>query len=255
MSTVSFEKEDGVGRIVFENPEKRNALTLEMKLEIIELLEASRNDEAVSVIILESGGTRAFCSGGDLQEIPENDFRLKEFFDSWEQLFETLRTVELPVIAKVDGWTLGGGFDMLLHIDIVICDEEAMLGQPEIGVGVLNPFSASMLPELIGLRKSMELMLTGEPISGCEAERIGLVTRSVPSDELADEVMEMAEKLQQYSPRVLALTKKSLYDSAQMEPISAYHHLKERSLKHARDDPDYMTGIEAQLSGSEPEWP
>jgi len=254
MADVEFEASAGVGWVSFRNEEKRNALTLGMKDEMIEILRRVGEKDDIAVVVLESAGTDAFCSGGDLQEIPDHDFRLERFFNSWEQLFETMRTVEKPIVAKVDGWTLGGGFDMMLNTDIVIAADDAMMGQPEIGVGVMNPFSAALLPELVGLRKAMELMLTGKPISGREAESIGLVTRSVPDEALNEQVQRTVDALCQYSPRVLALVKEGMYDTIEMTPTAAYHHLKDRSLKKANSDPDYMTGVTAQLEGREPDW-
>jgi enoyl-CoA hydratase/carnithine racemase len=205
--------------------------------------------------VFQSEGDQSFVSGGDLQEVPENDFSLKEFTDSWEELFDTMMTIGKPTIAKVDGWTLGGGFDMILHTDIVIAADDAKIGQPEIGLGILNHFSPAMLPDLVGLRKTMELMLTGEPISGEEAEEIGLVTRSVPRDELDDEVQDVVDSLVDKSPRILKHVKEGIYTSINMSPDAARKHLEARSLESAREDPDYMEGVKAQLEDRDPEWP
>lgn len=255
MVNAEFSVEEGVGYVTVQREEALNAIDSPTKFEIIDTLREFRDDDNVRVVVFQSEGDQAFVAGGDLKEVPEQDYSLKYFTDSWEELFETMMTLEKPTIAKVDGWTLGGGFDMILHTDIVIAADDAMIGQPEVGLGILNHFSPAMLPDLVGLRKTMELMLTGEPITGEEAERIGLVTRSVPREDLEEEVQDVVDTVSEHSPRILKAIKEGIYTSINMSPDSARNHLEARSLESARNDPDYMEGVRAQIEGRDPEWP
>ena len=255
MVNAEFSVEDGVGYITVQRAEALNAIDSPTKFEIIDTLDEYRENDDVKVVVFESEGDQAFVAGGDLKEVPENDYSLKYFTDSWEELFTTMMTLGKPTVAKVDGWALGGGFDLLLHTDIVIAADDAMIGQPEIGLGILNHFSPPMLPDLVGLRKTMELLLTGEPVSGEAAEEIGLVTRSVARDELDDEVQDVVDSLVDKSPRITKLVKEAVYTSINMAPSASRELLEAQSLHSARNDPDYMEGVRAQIEGRDPEWP
>jgi enoyl-CoA hydratase/carnithine racemase len=253
MVNAEFSVENGVGYVTVQREEALNAIDSPTKFEIIDVLGEYREDDEVKVVVFQSEGDQAFVAGGDLKEVPEHDYSLKYFTDSWEELFTTM--MGKPTVAKVDGWALGGGFDLILHTDIVIAADDAMIGQPEVGLGIMNHFSPPMLPDLVGLRKTMELLLTGDPITGAEAERIGLVTRSVPREDLDDEVQSLLDSLLGHSPRITKLVKEAVYTSINMAPDAARAHLEARSLESARDDPDYMEGVRAQIENRDPVWP
>ena len=255
MANAEFSVRDHVGYVTIQRENALNAIDSPTKFEIIDTLRDYRDNDDVRVIVFQSEGNQAFVAGGDLQEVPENNYSLKYFTDSWDELFKTMMSMGKPTVAKVDGWALGGGFDLLLHTDIVIAADDAMIGQPEIGLGILNHFSPSMLPDLVGLRKTMELMLTGEPISGEEAAEIGLATRSVPRESLDEEVEDIVNTIKGHSPRIVKLVKEGIYTSINMTPDAARNHLEIKSLESARNDPDYMEGVRAQLEDREPEWP
>ncbi|MFC4440275.1 MULTISPECIES: enoyl-CoA hydratase/isomerase family protein [Natrialbaceae] len=254
MVNADFAVDDYAAYITVRREEKLNAIDTPTKNEIIDRLREYKDDEEVRVVVFQSEGDRAFCAGGDVQEIPETDYSLKHFTDSWEELFTTMRNLGVPTVAKVDGVTLGGGFDWLLHTDFVIAASDAELGQPEIDLGIVNHFSPPMLVEQVGFRKTMELLLTGETISGAEAAEIGLVTRSVPRKELDDEVDSLVSTLVNKSPRIAAKVKEGIYTSLELSPSAARSHLEDVSLESARTDPDYREGVDAQLEGRDPDW-
>jgi len=254
MGNASFAVEEHVGYVTIEREEALNAIDSPTKAEIIETLKGWRAGDEVHVVVVRSEGDRAFCAGGDLKEVRELDYSLKAFTDTWEELFEVLTTMGAPTVARVDGYALGGGFDLMLHCDFVVAADDAMLGQPEVGLGIVNHFSPPMLLQTVGLRKTMELLLTGEMVSGAEAERIGLVTRSVPRDELDEAVDSLVDSLLAKSPRIVAKVKRGLYTSLDLSPSAARAYLEAVALESARVDPDYREGVAAQLEGREPDW-
>lgn len=254
MVDVAFTVEDGIARIELQRPEALNAVEMPTKRRMIERVREYRDDDAVRVVVFQSEGD-AFCAGGDLGEVVEREFALEPFTDSWEELFEAMMNLGKPTVARVDGYALGGGFDLVLHTDIPVVANDAQLGQPEVGLGIVNHFSPPMLQEMVGLTKTLDLMLTGEMIRGEEAAELGLVARSVPAEDLDDEVDAVAESLAKKSPRVLEKLKDGIYATAEMSPRAGRSYLETVALDAARNDPDYREGVEAQLEGRSPEWP
>ena len=142
----------------------------------------------------------------------------------------------------------------MLHSDFVIASTDAQIGQPEVDLGIVNHFSPPKLLQQVGLRKTMELMMTGETISGREAADIGLVTRAVDPDSLDSEVDDLVDTLVNKNPRTLKQLKEGIYASANMAPDAAKAHLEYISLTAAREHDDYREGIDAQLEDREPRW-
>lgn len=253
MVNASFDREDGIVRIELQRPEKLNAVDLPTKREITDRIRGYRGDDRVRVVVLQSEGD-AFCAGGDIEEVREHDFALQPFTDTWQDLFDAMRTLGKPTVARIDGYALGGGFDLLLHTDIPIAAHEARLGQPEVGLGIVNHFSPPLLLERLGLPTTLDMMLTGEMITGREADRLGLVARSVPADELDDTVDAVAQRLAAHSPRVVRTLKDGIYATLEMSPRAGQAYLEPISLHAARTDPDYREGISARLEDREPDW-
>lgn len=255
MSNAECAIEDSVGYVTIQREDALNAIDSPTKADITETLKAWREDDSVRVVVIRSEGDRAFCAGGDISEVPEVDYSLEYFTETWEELFDVMLTMDAPTVAKVDGVALGGGFDLMMHADVVVAAEDAKLGQPEVGLGIVNHFSPPMLLETVGLRKTVQLMVTGEPITGAEAERIGLVTWSVPGDELDAKVDDVVSSILEKSPRIVGKLKRGIYTSLDMSPTAARDHLEAVALDSARTDPDLREGIDAQLENREPEWP
>jgi enoyl-CoA hydratase/carnithine racemase len=253
MSNVECWVEDRVARIELQRPEALNAVEMPAKRDIIEQVRSWGEDDEVRVVVFQSEGG-AFCAGGDLHEVRERDYALEPFTDSWEELFEAMMGLGKPTVARVDGYALGGGFDLVLHTDVPIAADDAQLGQPEVGLGIVNHFSPAMLQETVGLTKTLDMMLTGDRISGEEAARLGLVARSVPPADLDDEVDRVAESLAEKSPRVLRKLKDGIYATAEMSPRASRSYLESIALEAARTNPDYREGVDAQLEDRAPEW-
>ncbi|WP_433631717.1 enoyl-CoA hydratase/isomerase family protein [Halomicrococcus sp. NG-SE-24] len=254
MSNAVFDVTDGVATVEIRRPDALNAMDSETKRDIIDRVREYRHDDGVRVVVFRGAGEDAFCAGGDLKEVRETDYSLAAFTETWQELFDALRRLGKPTVAQVDGVCLGGGFDLMLHVDFVVATDDATIGQPEASLGIVNHFSPPMLREMVGWRRALDLVMTGEPVDGAEAERIGLVTRSVPRSEVEEEVASLTASLLEKSPRVLRKLKTGFYETMDMPPAAAKDHLGRIAHEAAREDPDYREGVDAQLDGRDPEW-
>lgn len=253
MVNATFSVADGVGRIRIEREDALNSIDLETKEEIIETLSAYEDDDEVRAVLFESAGETAFSAGGDLKEVVEQDFALEPFTESWGRLFTRMTTLDTPTVAKVDGYTFGGGFDLILHTDVVVAAEDAQIGQPEVNLGIVNHFSPALLPPTVGLKKTLDLLLTGDPITGEKAAELGLVSRAVPPADLDDEVESVLDSLTSHSPEILSRIKSTVYEGVEMSPSAARSHA-ENVAHETAEGPWMREGVEAQLEKREPEW-
>jgi cyclohexa-1,5-dienecarbonyl-CoA hydratase len=205
---IFFEKRNGVARVILNKP-PLNVLDIAMMREINTVLESLSDDPSVKVLVFEAAeGSKAFSAGVDITEHTAD--MVEEMIEVFHRIFRLLDKLEIPTVAVVGGAALGGGCELALFCDMVIASEKASFGQPEIQVGVLPPIAVVALPEIIGPKKTMEMVLTGDRIRADEAERLGLVNKVVPSEELQTASVEFVEKLTTLSGAVLRLTKQTL---------------------------------------------
>jgi len=208
---IIYEKRNGIAKITLNRPEALNALNRAMITEIGNALEDAEKDNAVRVVVL-TGKGRAFCSGMDLKFVSE---KIKTLADQQELFRYTKRLISdaienmgKPVIAAVNGFALAGGFEITLVCDLVFASEDAFLGDQHINYGLVGPGgSTQKTPRLVGPRRAKEIIFTGKRLSAHEAERIGLVNRVVPPDELERAAEDMAAELAQKSPVALRIDK------------------------------------------------
>lgn len=208
MEFVRTKVEEHIGFITLDRPDKLNAMTMEMYHEISQALVDMDRDKDVWVIIVNSSTPKAFSAGADLSVLhtvlTEGDFEWNAFKPD---RFDTGLRVSKPVIASISGFCLAGGLELALSCDLRVAARDAMLGTPEVRWSVLHGFGALMLPRLTSLGKALELMFTGEPISGEEAERLGLVNRAVEAEHLEAATLELARKITRNGPIAVRMTK------------------------------------------------
>ncbi len=202
--TIIAEKQDPVGIITLNRPEKLNAMNLEMKNELSDALSKMEVDEDIRVVIL-TGAGRAFSAGHDNDDPLE---KMPEFVSLKEE--EILFTFDKPTIAAVHGYTLGDAMQQALLCDIIIASENAVLGFIGPKVGALCYGSFTVLPAIVGRHKAAELLFTCDQISPEEGYRIGLVNKVVPHDELIPAAVEMAKKIAQWPPASIKYTKRAM---------------------------------------------
>ena len=211
--TVKVEIEEGIAWVCFNRPEKRNAMSPTLNLEMREVLEALELDEAARVLVLTGQGT-AFSAGMDLKEYfrevdskPEA-FQEKIRRDASEWQWKLLRMYAKPTIAMVNGWCFGGAFSPLVACDLAIAAETAVFGLSEINWGIPpgNLVSKAMA-DTVGHRKALEYIMTGDTFTGVQAAEYGLVNKAVPLEKLREETILLAKKLVDKNAVVLRAAK------------------------------------------------
>jgi enoyl-CoA hydratase len=190
---VLVDKQDGIATVTLNRPEKLNALNRELRLAFCHAMQALRADPEVRVVII-TGAGRAFCVGLDLRELGT---RASGIRDEGNATFITvIDDMEVPVIGAINGFAITGGFEMALACDIMIAAEEAQFADTHARVGVMPGGGMSArLPRAVGIRKAKELSLTGNYLTAREAERMGLVNRVVPRDQVLAAAREMAAQI------------------------------------------------------------
>lgn len=189
----------------FNRPERKNALTLAMYGALADLIKTADADNEVRVLVL-TGTDEFFTSGNDLMDFMNEP----EIHDNHPvvRFMETLRHCSKPVVAVVRGHAVGIGTTMLLHCDLVYAADDARLQLPFVNLGLCPEYASSYLvPRLVGQQKAAELFLLGEPFSGADAAALGLVTKSVPWDELTEYSRAKIARLAQQPPGAVRRTK------------------------------------------------
>jgi enoyl-CoA hydratase len=208
---ILYKKDQGVATVKLNRPKVLNAMNKQLWLDLQAALEDAKNDPAIKVLVV-TGEGRAFSTGADLKESKTRT--IEAYRDYLEELQEASRKIirfEKPTIAAINGYALGSGYELALACDIRIAAEEARIGSPEAKVtSSITGGAFRLVQDLIGPGKAKELLFTGEYIDGREAERIGLVNKAVPLEQLEIEVRQMAEKIAANSAISLKLIKKGL---------------------------------------------
>lgn len=211
---ILFEKGDGIGRIILNRPEKLNAITTVMHQEFNEALNAVERDPDIRVLIIKGAG-RAFCAGHDLAELSteeEEPYAINHpmfkdrhsTFKSTNNVLFRLWEIPQPIIAQVHGHCLVWGLKIAMNCDLVVAAENATFGyRPLGGAARLD----GLWPWLIGMRKTKELLFTGEYFSGKQAADMGMINSAVPLEQLESTVEEMAHKIAKLPLEILALNK------------------------------------------------
>ncbi len=229
--TILLDKQDGVGTITLNRPEALNALNAQLLSELGSALLALDSDDDIGAVIV-TGSEKAFAAGADIKEMSSNtfvDMYTKNFFgDEIEQFLKCRK----PIIAAVSGYALGGGCELAMMCDFILCSETAKFGQPEINLGVIAGIGGTQrLTRIVGKSKAMEMHLTGRFMDAEEAERSGLVSRVVPAKKLLDEATAAAQKIAEKSQISTLATKEAVNRSYEL-PL-AEGMLFERRLFHA----------------------
>ena len=208
---IMYQKDEGVATIKLNRPQVLNAMNKQLWLDFQVALEDVRNDPEVKVLII-TGEGRAFSTGADLKD--SKDRSIEDYRDYLVELQETSRKIirfEKPIIAAINGYALGSGYELALACDIRLAAEEAKIGSPEAKVtSSVTGGAMRLVQDLIGPGKAKELLFTSEYIDGKEAERIGLVNKAVPAGRLMEETTEMARKIAQNSSFSIKMIKKGL---------------------------------------------
>ena len=209
--TILFEKRSGIAKVTLNRPEKRNALNMDMRGELIEVFGEINDNDSVKICVL-TGAGGAFCSGGDITTMEgltpvATRFRIKH----GQKMIRGMVGCEKPIIGAINGVAAGAGVNIALACDILIASEEARFGLSFVKIGAIPDLGGFFfLPLRVGIARAKELMFTGNFVDAREAERIGLVNRVVPAKELDKEVNDLANQLSNGPSQAYAMIKAAL---------------------------------------------
>lgn len=192
--TILTEQRARVLLITLNRPQALNAINSVMANEIVNALSEAEVDDRIGCIVI-TGSDKAFAAGADIKEMQPKGFAEVYIADQFG-LWDRISMLRKPVIAAVSGYALGGGCELAMMCDFILCSETARFGQPEVKLGIMPGMGGTQrLTRLVGQAKAMEMNLTGRMMEAEEAERAGLVSRIVPVDDLLNEALTVAETI------------------------------------------------------------
>ncbi len=194
---VKVDVRDQILFLTIDRPKVLNALNSATVEEIYKVFAMARDDNSVRAVIVTGGGEKAFVAGADINELAQKTpITGKETSERGQFIFSFIERFPKPVIAAINGFALGGGCELALACHIRIASEKAQIGLPEVTLGIIPGYGGTQrMARLLGKGKAIELICTGDRIAAAEAEKIGLVNRVVPADQLMATAEEMAKKM------------------------------------------------------------
>ncbi|HEX9854087.1 MAG TPA: enoyl-CoA hydratase-related protein [Acidimicrobiia bacterium] len=251
---ITQERRDGRLTLIIDDPDKRNPLSNETMGALLAAVRSASNDPSRRVIVITGAGDRTFSAGGDLSGgFVDDPLGLHDARGAFADLFRAMRTCRQPIIARVNGHALAGGFGLAAACDIVVAVDDAEFGMPEVTVGLWPMMITAVVQRVVPRRAALELMLTGRRISASEAKDLGLVSRVVPRAELDDAIDDVVEALTGASAVQLALGKRAFYAVEDMDLDTALDHLQAGLTAVAMTD-DAAEGVAAFAEKRLPRW-
>ncbi len=243
-----------VGILTINRPKTLNALDLPTVQELEQAFGALEADSAVRVIVLTGAGERAFVAGGDIGDLNSRQglAHYQEFAEIIHRVFRRIELCDKPTIGAVNGFALGGGTELLLALDLRVLADSAVLGLPEITLGLFPGAGGTQrLIRQVSLCKAKELMFTGDRIDAGRAVAIGLANMVVPRENLMGETLKLANRIADKSPLVLKLMKRTLAAGADMAMQAALDH-EQAMVSLVLDSEDAHEGCSAFLEKRKP---
>jgi enoyl-CoA hydratase/carnithine racemase len=219
---------EGVCTITINRPDRRNALSWEVMSELGDAFAAAGADAAVRVVVLTGAGDTAFCAGADLTSIAANPSVVEQHDGraAMPRLFTTMWSLGKPIIARVQGFALAGGFGLALACDLIVAADVAQFGTPEINVGMWPMMITVPMLRAMPSKMALELQMTGRRVGADEALRIGFVNRVVPVAELDHAVKELASELASKSPSIMKFGRDAFYAAIDQPAETALPYLQ-----------------------------
>lgn len=216
--TIRYTKTNGIGVLTINRPEALNALNSTVISELETVIAEIESDKTLSALVL-TGEGRSFVAGADIgEQCPLDLTGGRNWGRRGSALFRRIEKLEIPTIAAVNGFALGGGCEIAMTCDIILASEKAKFGQPEVTLGITPGFSGTQrLPRRVGIAKAKELIFTGKMIRANEAKEIGLVNAVYPPEELMNAAMEMADQIAKAAPVAVRYSKACIDRGMQMD--------------------------------------
>lgn len=251
---ISYSVTNAVATVTIDDPERRNPLSIATMADLTDAVRAAGSDDEVRVVVLTGAGDRAFSAGGDLSggfvDSPLPDHQSRGIL---ADLFRAMRSNPKPIVGRINGLALGGGFGVAAACDITIAAEHARFGTPEINLGLWPMMISTVLLPLAPRKQLLEMMLVGRIIDAAQALELGIVTSVVPSAELDAAVDDIVATLVAKSAAALALGKSSFYAMEGMDIDTAldYLHIGLTAVSFTEDAEE---GVKAFLEKRPAEW-
>ncbi|MBI1896266.1 MAG: enoyl-CoA hydratase [Acidobacteria bacterium] len=239
--------------VTLNRPERRNALSLELMLELIEAFNGIAADSSVRAVILAADGT-VFCSGHDLTEmVGREPGDYQRLFDVCTRLMLNIQAIPQPVIAEVQGVATAAGCQLVAACDLAIASENARFATPGVKIGLFCSTPMVAVTRAIGRKRALEMLLTGKMIDAGTAAEWGLVNRVVHADQLRNATRDLARQVAQSSPYTVTTGKQCFYAQIDLDQRSAYGHAKDVMTRNSLAA-DAQEGIRAFLEKRPPVW-
>jgi len=254
-ANIVYEKKEKVATITLNRPKALNSLTTALLREMHDALQDAENDENINIIVLTGAGDRAFCAGADISEVQYlSPVEARDYSLSVHEHTRYMERIRKPIVAKINGFCLGGGLEIAMACDFRIASDKARFGQPEVNLAVIPGGGGTQrLTRLVGRTKAMEIDMLGDMIDAAEAHRLGLINQVVPGEDLDKAVDELIQKLLSKSSVVLGIIKLAINKGIEMDLDRALYYEAE-CFGSALATEDSKEGTKAFLEKRKPEF-
>ncbi len=222
-----LEREGTLAVVTLDRPQRRNALSLDLMLELIDCLDKIGRDRQVRAIILAAAG-KVYCSGHDLSEMVGRDINeYRRLFDVCTDLMTKIQAIPQPVVAEVQGIATAAGCQLVATCDLAVASEEASFATPGVRIGLFCTTPMVALSRAVGRKRALQMLLTGQPVDAVIAADWGLINKVVPAAELTAETRKLATRIAEASSLTVALGKQAYYTQIDLDQPKAYAYAKE----------------------------
>lgn len=256
MTSVLVDRQGPRTTVTINRPEQRNSLNGEVLDGLVSAFRAAREDDEVRVVVLTGAGDKAFCAGADLAGGMQDDggaLAAHKGRGMLRDLLGAAQELDKPLIGRINGHALAGGFGVALACDLLVAADTATFGTPEVKVGLWPFMISALIVEHVGPKRALDLMMTGRRMDAEEAREWGLVNQVVSAGDLDDAVDELTETLVANAPVALALGRRSYYEARDMSPSAALPYLH-GMLDLTVQTEDVVEGVTAFFQKREPDW-
>ncbi|UCD84579.1 MAG: enoyl-CoA hydratase [Deltaproteobacteria bacterium] len=254
--TIILAKEEGIAKITLNRPDRLNAISIQMAEELVDVIEDCGRDDDVRAVVINGAG-RAFCSGADLKSDTSTGSpqeRIGKMTEILHRLVLEIRNLKKPVIASIRGHASGAGYSLVMACDLAIASENAKFNLAFVKIGLVPDLGATyFLPRLAGAKKSSEYFFTGDIIDVKEAEKIYVVNKVVPDEDLEKETQELAARLAKGPTLAIGRTKELINEGFVNTLKSQLDDERQFQILSAGTE-DYTEGVEAFLEKREPKF-
>jgi cyclohexa-1,5-dienecarbonyl-CoA hydratase len=247
---LKFEKTDGVARITLDRP-KFNMMNIEMMQELNGLLESLLDDSHLKCIVYLAAG-KHFCTGVEVGDHKPD--KVDEMIATFNRIFELSEQIQVPIIASIQGYCLGGGMELAIACDVIVAAQSAQFGQPEIKVGFFPPYAAMRLPQLVGPARAIEICTTGKFYSAEDARRMGMVAYLSEDDKLGECTDQIVKEIQANSPLIIRLNKRAVKQHLGLAFKPALAGVSDLFLNTLMKTEDTLEGIASYEEKRKPVW-